>query len=115
MLGYVEYFQKIQDSFKAKWSNWKKNIELRFVQRIASNDKAVEVGYYKTKSTNVVSGEKRNGYGKFHVLLGKENGMWRVLMDADANEKTDEAVFLSANLYNKKSLAQFFFDVMKIK
>ena len=87
---------------------------MRFVQRIASNDKACEVGYYKTKSTNVVFGEKRNGYGKFHVLLRKENGMWRVLMDADANEKTDEAVFLSANLY-KKTLAQFFFDVMKIK
>jgi ketosteroid isomerase-like protein len=95
VLGYDEYFQKIPDSTKAKWSNWKKNIELRFTQRIASSDKAFEVGYYKTISTNIVSCEKRSGYGKFHVLLRKENGAWRILMDADANEKTDEAVFLS--------------------
>jgi len=30
------------------------------------------------------------------VLLRKENGTWKILMDADANEKTDETVFLSA-------------------
>jgi hypothetical protein len=56
---------------------------------MASNDQAFEVGYYKTTSANIVSGEKRNGYGKFHVLLGKENGVWKILMDA-ANEKSDE-------------------------
>ena len=95
VLGYDEYFQKIPDSTKAKWSNWKKNIELRFTQRIASNDKAFEVGYYKTTSTNIVTGEKRRGYGKFHVLLRKENGTWKILMDADASEKTDETIFLS--------------------
>ena len=95
VMGYNEYFQKIPDSIKAKWGNWKKNIELRFVQRIASKDKAFEVGYYKTSSTNAVTGEKRSGYGKFHVLLRKENGVWKILMDADASEKTDEAIFLS--------------------
>ena len=46
--GYDRYFQKIPDSIKAKWSDWKKNIELRFIQRIAGNDKAFEEGYYKT-------------------------------------------------------------------
>ena len=96
LLGYDEYFKKIPDSLKAKWADSKKNIELRFIQRIASNDKAFEVGYYKTTNTNVVTGEKRIGYGKFHVLLRKENGSWKILMDADANEKTDEAIFLSA-------------------
>ncbi len=96
LLGYDEYLKKIPDSLKAKWADWKKNIELRFIQRIASNDRAFEVGYYKTTSTNAVTGEKRIGYGKFHVLLRKENGAWKILMDADANEKTDETVFLSA-------------------
>src|SRR5262245_28289675 len=33
ILGYDEYFQKIPDSTKAKWSHWEKNIELRFLQR----------------------------------------------------------------------------------
>jgi ketosteroid isomerase-like protein len=95
VMGYNEYFQKIPDSIKAKWGNWKKNIELRFLQRIASKDKAFEVGYYKTTSTNAVTGEKRSGYGKFHVLLRKENGVWKILMDADASEKTNEVIFLS--------------------
>lgn len=96
LLEYDEYFKKVPDSVKAKWANWKKNIELRFIQRIASKDRAFEVGHYKSTSTNIVTGEKRSGYGKFHVLLRKENGVWKILMDADANEKTDEAIFLSA-------------------
>jgi hypothetical protein len=36
VMGYDEYFRKVPDSEKAKWANWKKNIELRFLQRIAS-------------------------------------------------------------------------------
>ncbi len=96
ILGYNEYFKKIPDSIKAKWKDWKRDIELRFLQRIASAEKAFEVGYYKTSSTNAVTGEKRIGYGKFHVLLRKETGTWKIQMDADANEKTDEAMFLKA-------------------
>lgn len=95
VMGYDQYFQKIPDSIKTKWRDWKKNIELRFLQRIASKDKAFEVGYYKTTSTNTVTGENRTGFGKFHVLLRKENGVWKILMDADAHEETNEAVFLT--------------------
>jgi ketosteroid isomerase-like protein len=96
LMGYNEYFKKTPDSIKAKWGDWKKNIELRFLQRIASADKAFEVGYYKTSGTNAITGEKRTGYGKFHVLLRKENGIWKILMDADAHENTNEAVFITA-------------------
>jgi len=93
IMGYDQYFKKIPDSVKAKWGNWKKNIELRFIQRIANADKAFEVGYYKTTSTNTLTGETRTGYGKFHVLLRKEKGTWKILMDADAGEKTNETIF----------------------
>ena len=95
IMGYAEYFKKIPETEKAKWKDWKKNIELRFLQRIASSDKAFEVGYYKSSTTNTLTGEKRTGYGKFHVLLRKENGSWKILMDADANDKTDETLFMS--------------------
>jgi ketosteroid isomerase-like protein len=95
IMGYDQYFQKIPDSIKTKWGNWKKNIELRFLQRIASKGKAFEVGFYKTTSTHAMTGEKRTGFGKFHVLLRKENRVWKILMDADANEKTNEEIFLS--------------------
>lgn len=79
VMGYDQYFQKIPDSIKTKWGDWKKNIELRFLQRIASKGKAFEVGYYKTTNTNAITGEKRAGFGKFHVLLRKEMGVWKYL------------------------------------
>ena len=95
VLGYEEYLKPVPDSIKAKWGNWKNHIELHFLQRIASNGKAFETGYYKSTSTNVTSGEKRTGYGKFYVLLRKEGGTWKILMDADAGEKTNEEIFLT--------------------
>lgn len=95
IFGYDEYFRKVPDSEKSRRANWKRSIKLRFIQRIASNGKAFEVGYYKSSSTNATTGEKRTGYGKFHVLLRKEKGVWKILMDADANNKTNEEVFLT--------------------
>ncbi len=65
------------------------------MQRIASNGRAFEVGYYKTSMENIRTKENHVGYGKFHVLLRKENGVWKILMDADAREKTNEEVFLT--------------------
>lgn len=94
--GYDQYFKKQPDSIKAKYAVWKKNIELRFLQRIDGNDKAFEIGYYKTSSKNTVTGESRISYGKFHVLLRKENGVWKILMDADAHENVNEKIFAGA-------------------
>ena len=94
--GYNEYFREVPDSTKAKWAIWKRDIELRFLQRIASIDKAFEVGYYKTTSINASTGQKKISYGKFHVLLRKENGIWKILMDADEKADTNEAIFQAA-------------------
>lgn len=94
IIGFAEYFKQLPDSIQKKQQAWKKNIELRFIQRIASNGRAFEVGYYKTSMENTVTGKKHVGYGKFHVLLRKENGVWKILMDADANDKTNEEIFL---------------------
>ena len=96
IIGYDQYFHKVPDSIKIKWGNWKKNIQLRFIQRIAGKDKAFEVGYYKTTSTNMQTGEIRNSVGKFHVLLRKENGVWKILMDADTSEGASEELFNKA-------------------
>ena len=96
IIGFDQYFKNIPDSVKAKWTSWKKNIELRFIQRIAGFDKAFEVGYYKTTSTNIKTGEIRTSIGKFHVLLRKENGKWKILMDADTGEGANEEVFRKA-------------------
>ncbi|HEU4861894.1 MAG TPA: nuclear transport factor 2 family protein [Chitinophagaceae bacterium] len=97
IFGYDEYFKKIPDSLRAKWANWKKNIELRFTQRISSDDKAFEVGFYKTTSTNIQTGEKRKSFGRFHVLLRKENGTWKIIIDADTGEGASEEKFDKAS------------------
>jgi len=44
----------------------------------SQEDKVFEVGFYKTTSTNIQTGEQKNS-GRFHVLLRKENGTWKIL------------------------------------
>lgn len=93
--GYDRYYNEMkQGNENVKKGNQKRTLDLRFTQRIAANDKAFEVGYYKFTSIQP-DGSTRNGYGKFHVLLRKENNTWKILMDADASEKTDERIFMS--------------------
>lgn len=95
ILGAAEYFKEPTEAEKKRHANQKVSLELRFTQRIANDNKAFEVGYYKTTVTNVATGASRSSYGKFHVLLGKENNAWKILMDADAHEGTDETIFLT--------------------
>jgi ketosteroid isomerase-like protein len=73
--------------------NIKPSIEFRFVQRIANDQAAYEVGYYK-----VISNEPtgvRSFYGKFTVVLRKENGKWKITLDSDSSEGITETVFNS--------------------
>ena len=97
IFGYDQYYRDNErGNAQTKNANRKRTLELRFIQRIAGNDRGFEVGYYKF--TNIQpDGSKRYGYGKFHVLLRRENGIWKILMDADASEKTDESIFQSAS------------------
>lgn len=63
----------------------KRTIELRFLERIANESQAFEVGVYKTTNINA-QGESRSFYGKFHVVLRKENSTWKILVDSDSSE-----------------------------
>jgi ketosteroid isomerase-like protein len=63
----------------------KRTIELRFIERLASEDQAYEVGIYKTSSSNE-KGEMQSFYGKFHVVMRKENRTWKILVDSDSSE-----------------------------
>jgi ketosteroid isomerase-like protein len=76
----------------------KRTIELRFTERITGDNKASEVGIYKTTVTTP-QGEIKTHYGKFLVILRKENGTWKILVDTDSSEGgtiTEEA-FLAAH------------------
>lgn len=82
-------------------ANWNKEnevtrkIEFSFIERIAKDDTAFEVGYYKV--TNVRNGETRTFYGIFTVVMKKRNGTWKILLDSDISNKNtvDEADFQS--------------------
>lgn len=82
-------------------SNWNKEnevtrqIELSFIERIATDDTAFEVGYYKV--TNFRNGEKRTFYGIFTIVMKKRNGVWKILIDSDISNKNtvNEADFQS--------------------
>ena len=80
-----------------KASKRKRSIELRFSERMASENQALDVGIYKTTYFNV-DGSTISFYGKFLVVLRKENGIWKILVDTDSSENgtIDEKSFLLA-------------------
>ena len=95
VLNYEQY--KKQTAYWDSQSKSKRVVELRFLERLASETQAYEVGIYKTTYTNE-KGETQSGYGKFHVALRKENGVWKILVDSDSSEANaiGEKDFLAA-------------------
>ena len=61
----------------------KRSIEFAFIERIHDGDHGFEVGYYKV--TYLSPDGNRYSYGKFHVVLQKLEGQWKILMDADSS------------------------------
>lgn len=100
LLNWAEYLkeQKKWDEH-AKEQGAKRTLELRFTERIANATQAIDVGIYKT--TNISKqGESRSFYGRFHVVLRKEKGTWKILVDTDSSEGNtiSEKDFLEAQL-----------------
>jgi ketosteroid isomerase-like protein len=58
----------------------------------------VEVGIYKT-SYLLPNGQTQSFFGRFHVVLRKETGIWKILVDMDSTEggTVGEKDFLAAN------------------
>ncbi|ULC60648.1 nuclear transport factor 2 family protein [Flaviramulus sp. BrNp1-15] len=74
-------------SYKQQWANKDLNqtISFRFLERIANENSASERGIYKlTRNPNTPN--EKSYYGKFHVLLKKEQGVWKLLADYDSSE-----------------------------
>ena len=85
ILNWEQYLleQKRGDDW-AKAKGYKRTLELRFTERIANEKQAIDVGIYKT--TNIANGETRSYYGRFHVVLRKEDGQWKIVVDTDSSE-----------------------------
>lgn len=91
---YAQNTQRANTSMKKEGNT--QSLELRFVKRIVKGDRAYETGYYKGTFTPA-GGAPRHYYGKFTVLLRKENGAWKILMDQDAQEDASETTFQAAS------------------
>lgn len=96
VLDYDKYFPPINPNAKPPGQSYKRLFELRFDKRISSGTKAWESGYYK--GTILQEGkEPRSYYGRFYVVLEKENDGWKILVDADSNKEANEANFNKAS------------------
>jgi tetratricopeptide (TPR) repeat protein len=81
------YSKNVLRSFSRNSINGAKTtIEFRFTERFASDITASEKGIYKY-TYFPPSGSPTSGYGKFHVVSRKENGVWKIFMDYDSDEE----------------------------
>lgn len=91
---YERYFPADTGSNPA-WRNVKRQFELRFDKRISNGTQAWESGYYK--GTVMQEGkETRSYYGRFYVVLQKENETWKILVDADTGKEATKGNFEAA-------------------
>jgi len=96
IIGWETYLENQRAySRQSKASGRSHSIELRFIERIAADGRAIETGIYKTSSVDK-EGKARAGFGKFLVVLRKEAGIWKILVDTDASEGVGEKEFLAA-------------------
>ena len=57
------------------------SVELRFLDRISSNDRAYEVGYFKS-TLSFPDGRTHVYYSPFYVALIREGGRWKIRTDS---------------------------------
>lgn len=98
IFSFAEYKKTInRDNQFNKNYNIKASLEIRFTERIHTATTAYETGIYKI---NLVenTGKKATVYSKFMVILRKENGAWKIYVDADSaeGESIKEKDFLAA-------------------
>jgi hypothetical protein len=86
ILSWAEYLEQQEKTNKRILADgMSMTLDLHFTERIATQDRAVDVGIYKTTMTDK-TGKAQSYYGRFHVVLRKENGIWKILVDMDSSE-----------------------------
>lgn len=62
-----------------------RSIRFWFEQRVYNGNDGYEVGYYKITSKQEGQ-EERAFFARFHVVLRKENGQWKIAQDWDSSQ-----------------------------
>ena len=85
MLVGSQYAESIRNTFaEGRERGTVRRIEFSFIDRLSKDDRAYEVGYYRVTSAS--GGQEYVGYGKFHVVLKKVDGVWKIAVDSDTND-----------------------------
>jgi len=80
-----EYKKSMSDYLNGMQEKGQKmTIDFSFEKRIHKEDIAYEVGIYKLTRLN--SNESNDYYGRFHVVLKKIQGVWKIVQDYDTSE-----------------------------
>lgn len=90
-----KYFPPLDSAALALRAKKKRSFDLRFDKRISNGDKAWETGFFK----GTVQEEGKQAltyYGRFFIVLEKENGVWKILVDADTGIGATEENFKNA-------------------
>jgi ketosteroid isomerase-like protein len=97
--GRERYAREIREGFERarQRKSLSRSSEMRFLTRVGSGDLAHETGYFRSRVT-LPSGEVRTRYSRFEMILRKENGRWKILVDKDTaqGEPITEKQFQSA-------------------
>ncbi len=84
----IKVGEEYRESNKKHYSqpdNRKRTIDFWLEHRIYHGDIGYEVGYYHITS-QAPGEEMRSYYARFHVVLRKENGEWKIAQDWDTSE-----------------------------
>jgi ketosteroid isomerase-like protein len=96
--GLDRYQREIREGFpRARARGITRQNEVRFLQRVASDSLAWETGYFRSQ-VRMPDGEERVRYTRFEMVLRKEGGKWKILVDKDTSDqgKITEAMFEAA-------------------
>jgi ketosteroid isomerase-like protein len=84
--GLERYATEIRAGFRrAKERALKRTSEMRFLTRTHSGALAHETGIFKSEVV-LASGERRTRYTRFEMILRKEAGRWKILVDKDTSQ-----------------------------
>ena len=86
IIDYDTYINNYKTQFEQATSKKTTNhITLRFFERINNESIASERGIYRL-TINKGKLDEQSYYGQFHVIMKKENDIWKITMDYDATE-----------------------------
>jgi ketosteroid isomerase-like protein len=89
--GLERYAAEIRAGFqRARQRGLQRTSELRFLARAHSDTLAHESGIFRSTSI-VPGGGQRVRYSQFEMVLRKENGRWKLLVDKDTARRADGA------------------------